>query len=91
MTLSLSPFVCSFVRPSPFLSFRVLGVLSTPKEFQVSQESFKGVGSFKVFQESFEDVSSKFSGCLRKNSKGVSRKLRECFKEVSEKFHWCFK
>ena len=58
MTLSLSPFVCSFVRPSPFLSFRVLGVLSTPKEFQVSQESFKGVGSFK-------GVSRKFRGCFK--------------------------
>ena len=82
MTLSLSPFVCSFVRPSPFLSFRVLGVLSSPKEFQVSQESFKGVGSFKVFQESFEDVSSKFSGCLRK----ILWKFKGCFKKTARVF-----
>ena len=62
MTLSLSWFVHSFVCLSvPFFSFSVLGVLYSPKEFQWCFKKMLRVFEVsRVFQESFEDVSSKF-------------------------------
>ena len=62
MTLSLSPFVCSFVCSFvPFFSFSVEGVLSSPKEFQWGFKKVLRVFKVsRVFQESFTDVSSKF-------------------------------
>ena len=53
--------VCPFVRPSPFFSFSVEGVLSSPKEFQWCFKKVLRVFEVsRVFQESFTDVSSKF-------------------------------
>ena len=61
--------VCSFVRvsvrscfrPSPFFSFSVLEVSTSPKEFQWCFKKVLRVFEVsRVFQESFKDVSSKF-------------------------------
>ena len=69
MTLSLIPFVRSFVTKEFF---------SKPKEFQWC---FKKVSRMfevlRVFQDSFKNVSSKFYGCLQK----ISRKFQGCFLE----------
>ena len=61
MTLSLSSFVRPFVRPSvPFFSFSVLGVLSSPKEFQCCfKKELRVFEVYRMFQGSFNDVSSK--------------------------------
>ena len=60
MTLSLSSFVRPSVRPLLF-SLSVLGVLSSPKEFQWCFKKFLRVFEVsRVFQGSFKDVSSKF-------------------------------
>ena len=65
--MSLSPFVRLFVR-SHFFSFSVLGVLSSPKEFQWCFKKvlsvFEVSGCFKeasrMFQGSFKGVYKKF-------------------------------
>ena len=71
MTLSLSPFVRSSVRPFFFLLVSL--------KFSLVLKSLNGVlrlfkGCLK-FKGSFKDVSSKFQG----NFKGVARKVQGCF------------
>ena len=61
MMLSLSPFVCSSVRLSPFFSFKVLGVVSSPKEFQWCVKKVS-----RVFQGGYMDVSGSFREVYRK-------------------------
>ena len=57
----VTQFVCSFVRSSPFFSFSVLGVLSSPKEFQwCFKKELRVFEVYRMFQGSFNDVSSKF-------------------------------
>ena len=61
----VTQFVFSFVRvfvPSPpFFSFSVLGVLSSPKEFQwCFKKVLRMFEVSRVFQGCFKDVSSKF-------------------------------
>ena len=87
MSSSRSDDVTKFVR-SHFFSFSVLGVLSSPKEFQwCFKKVLRMFEVSRMFQSSFKGVYKKFKGSL----KGVSRKLQECFKEVSGKFQMCFK
>ena len=78
--MSVRPFVMK-----EFLKLKqdVLGVLSSPEEFQLC---FKNV--YRVFE-----VSRVFQGCSKEVSrvfpggfKSVSRKFQECFKEVSRVF-----
>ena len=74
---SVRPFVCPSVLPSPYFSFSVLGILSSPKEFQWCFKKVLRVFEVsRVFQGSFKEVSRKFQGS---------------FKEVSRKFQGCFK
>ena len=58
----VTQFVHLFVRPSvPFFSFSVLGVLSSPKEFQwCFKKELRVFEVYRMFQGSFNDVSSKF-------------------------------
>ena len=61
---SVRPFVCPSVLPSPYFSFSVLGILSSPKEFQWCFKKvlrvFEVSGGFKevsrMFQVSFKGV-----------------------------------
>ena len=65
---SVRPFVCPSVLPSPYFSFSVLGILSSPKEFQWCFKKvlrvFEVSGGFKevsrMFQVSFKGVYKKF-------------------------------
>ena len=57
MTLSLSVFVCSFVRPSLFFSFSVPVVSIVLKSFNGVIRMFK---EYLKFKGSFKDVSRKF-------------------------------
>ena len=84
MTLSLSSSVLPFFRLCvPFFSFSVLGVLSSPEEFQWCFKKVLRVFEVStVLQGSFNDVSRKFLGCPEK----VSRVLTESFKGFSRKF-----
>ena len=82
---SVRPFVRSFV---PFFFFSVLGVLSSPKEFQWCFKKVLRVFEVsRMFQVSFKGVYRKFQGCFQK----VSRVFQGSFKSVSRKFQERFK
>ena len=76
--------MCVSVCPSPFFSFSLLEVSSSPEEFQWCFKPVKRVfelsrmlqGSLRVFTKILKGVSRKFKRCLRK--------FQECFKEVSD-------
>ena len=55
---------CSSVRSSPFFSFSVLGVFSSPSVSMGVQESLNGVlfEVSRVFQKSYKDVQGSFRG-----------------------------
>ena len=65
-----SVFVCLSVC-SHFFLFMSLEFYLVLKSFKCLKKVLRALEVSRVFQESFEDVSSKFSGCLRKNLKEV--------------------
>ena len=81
MTLSLSPFVCSFVHSS----VRTLFFLLVSLKFFLVLKSFNCVS--RKFQGclKLEGGSSKFQGCFKE----MLRVFQGSFKGVSSKIEWC--
>ena len=77
MSSSRSDIVSQSVRSSPFFSFGVFGVLSSPKELQWC---FKKV--LRVFE---------VSRMFQLSFKGVYKKVQGCFKEASRVFQGSFR
>ena len=77
MSRSRSVFVCSCLRP--FFSFSVLGVLSSPKQFQwCFNKALRVFEVLRMFPINFNGV--------YKNIKEVKRVLKRSFKSVLRKF-----
>ena len=83
MSSSRSPFVRPFVRPSPFFSFGVFGVLSSPKELQWCFKKVLRVFEVSwMFQVSFKGVYKKCQGCCKE----ASRVFQGSFRKISSVF-----
>ena len=66
VTQFISLFVRPFVRSSPFFSFAVLGVLSSPREFQwCFNEVLRVFEVSSVFQGSFKGIYRKYQWRLK--------------------------